>query len=322
MVTIVEVDPHDDRLLQAFWENEQVAHRADRSHPVLRTYGALAATVRLPPAYYGNLLLAAIEDRELVGGVHASYPIRDNLHLGEVEVTVAPGHRRVGVGTLLHEAALARLGELGRSTVIGEATAAPDGSGPALPFAASVGYDSAHVEEHLVLELPAAGVDEPASPAYDVVTWADRCPDELLAAYCAMRTQMAADVPMGDLEIEPTVWDAERVRTSEERLASAYHELVSAAVQGDGTMAGYSVMYLAHGETHVQQDDTLVMPEHRGHRLGLRLKQANLEALARAHPDRRAVHTWTAPDNSAMRRTNERVGFRVVEMLHEMQRKI
>jgi hypothetical protein len=30
------------------------------------------------------------------------------------------------------------------------------------------------------------------------------------------------------------------------------------------------------------------------------------------------VHTWTAPDNTAMHRTNTALGFRVVERMYEM----
>ena len=81
-------------------------------------------------------------------------------------------------------------------------------------------------------------------------------------------------------------------------------------------------MYLPHGEPHALQDDTLVMPDHRGHRLGLRLKAATLALITAEHPERVAIHTWTDPENTAMYRTNERFGFRPVERLLEMQQKL
>ena len=193
-----------------------------------------------------------------------------------------------------------------------------------MAFALALGYAGVHHEEHLVLPLP---VDPTALPrpaadtAYDIVTWRDRCPDEHVAAFCRMRNQMERDVPVGEIAYEPPVIDEARLRSSEERTGRAYRRVVAAARRReDGEMAGYSVLFLAHDDHEVLQDDTLVMPEHRGHRLGLRLKLATLEILRRDHPDRRRLHTWTDPDNRAMYRTNEAFGYRPVEVLHEMQR--
>ena len=320
---IAEVDPHDDRLLRAFWDNEQAAQRAERRDPVLRTYDALTATMRDPSPYYGRVLLAAVDGDELIGGVDVSWPLQDNTHLGEIEVNVRPDRWRQGIGRLLHETAIGRLRAQSRTTVIGEACESPDGDGPAVPFATALGYASSHLEHHLVLALPADVEELPPDAAYTVVTWAERCPDEHVAAYVAMRNQMETDVPIGDLELEPVLLDEERVRVSEARTARSYQRLVAAALHdAGGAMVGYSELFLPHGETYAQQDDTLVMPDHRGSRLGLRLKQANLALLHRDHPERKLLHTWTAPGNAAMIRTNERFGFRVVERMHEMQRKI
>jgi GNAT superfamily N-acetyltransferase len=80
------------------------------------------------------------------------------------------------------------------------------------------------------------------------------------------------------------------------------------------------VLFLAHDDLEALQDDTLVMPEHRGHGLGMQLKLATLDVLQRDHPQRRALHTWTDRENHAMYRTNKAFGYRPVEVLHEMQR--
>jgi len=324
VATIIEVDPHDDALLRDFWQVEQAAHRADRTQPTLRTYEALASSLRDPSPFHGRLLLGAVSGDRLVGSAELGFSLQDNTHLGEIEVDVHPDHRRAGVGTALHEAGLARLRDRGRTTVIGEAYESVDGSGSAVPFAEALGYRSAHREEHLVLDLPSPALDLPsAHPDYDVVGWVGRCPDDRVEAYAAMLTQMRADVPAGELDLEAVAWDVDRVRLQEQRLDQAYHQVVAAAVRrADRAMAGYSLQYLPRGEVVVLQDDTLVMPEHRGHGLGLLLKQANLERLAREFPERRLIHTWTDPGNTAMRRTNERVGFRVVEVMHEMQRRL
>ena len=58
------------------------------------------------------------------------------------------------------------------------------------------------------------------------------------------------------------------------------------------------------------QGDTLVAPAHRGHRLGLWIKLANLELLLREHPEVRAIDTFNADDNRWMVAINEQLGFR------------
>jgi len=250
---------------------------------------------------------------------------QDNLHLAELAIHVHPEHRRRGIGRALHDAAEDLRRAEGRTTVLGELVVAAGDEDPAgMAFALALGFASVHREEHLVLPLPVdpAALPRPAADtAYDIVTWGDRCPDEHVAAFCRMRNQMERDVPVGEVDYEPPVFDEARLRTQEERTGRAYHRLVAAARRReDGEMAGYSMLYLAHDDHEASQDDTLVMPEHRGHRLGLRLKLATLEILQRDHPDRRRLHTWTDPGNHAMYRTNEAFGYRPVEVLHEMQR--
>jgi len=329
MPDIIEVDPHDDETLRAFWETEQAAIHADREHPLIRTWDALRNSVRDPSPYQRRVLLAAVEDGRVVGNADVGRPLQENTHLGQLEINVRSAWRRRGVGTALHADAMEWLRADGRTTVIGEAyesTGAPTG---AMPFARALGFESVHVEDHLVLTLPmtaqrVAGLrgSLPREETYEIVSWGSRCPDEYVEAYCAMLTQMNTDVPQGDVDIAPVVVDEPRIRTSEQRLARSYHQLIAAARRReDGVFAGYSELLLPHGEAEVMQVDTLVMPAHRGHRLGLLMKLTNLDAIQRDQPDRTAIHTWTAPDNTAMRRTNDRFGFTVAERMHEMQRK-
>jgi GNAT superfamily N-acetyltransferase len=128
-------------------------------------------------------------------------------------------------------------------------------------------------------------------------------------------------VPRGDLDVEQEAYTAERLAQEEVRMAKAY-TTVTAAAQKDGELGGYSKILLPHGGDFAWQDDTLVMPDHRGSGLGLRLKAGTLELIAREHPERSVIHTWTDQRNTAMYRTNERFGFRPVETLLEMQRKV
>jgi len=228
---------------------------------------------------------------------------------------VLPGERRRGVGRALWEAVVDRARDAGRVRLGGEVTLDPHGSRAGLDFALAIGAEEKHREDHLLADLPIAPA--PVDPAYDVVTWRGRCPAEHREAYLAMRNQMNADVPTGELDLEPEVIDDERLATSEERLMRAYDVRVAAARRrADGTFGGYSLLFVPHGTDYGWQDDTLVMPEHRGHRLGAALKSANYADLP---ADVRLVHTWTAPTNTAMHRTNTALGFRVVEHMYEVE---
>jgi GNAT superfamily N-acetyltransferase len=111
----------------------------------------------------------------------------------------------------------------------------------------------------------------------------------------------------------------ERIRMGEERLAKSYDICVAAARLADGGLGAYSLVYLPRGSDQALQDDTLVMPEHRGHRLGLALKLETYAVIAAEHPERTTLHTWTAPDNYAMHATNTSFGYRPVERMHEVQ---
>jgi GNAT superfamily N-acetyltransferase len=137
-----------------------------------------------------------------------------------------------------------------------------------------------------------------------------------------MQTRMSTDVPVGEIDYEPVVVDAERLRATEQRVFRTYDGITSVARRrADGVFGGYSQLYLPHGTDYVYQDDTLVMPEHRGHRLGTLLKLATLEVLQSDRPERVAIHTDTAVDNHAMQATNRDFGFRPVERMHEVQRR-
>lgn len=319
---IREIDVHDDAQLRAWFgvEDDSIAH--DRPHALARTYDALANQVRVPSDYGRTTLLTAVEDGAMVGIAELGFSLRDNQHLAGLEITVRPERRRRGIGRALYGEATARRRAAGRTSACGEISLVED-DGP-LEFARAMGAESVHQEDHLMLDLPLPDdrlgeLAAKVASGYEIVTWQGRCPDDLIDAYAAMRTQMNSDVPTGDLDLEAVVMTPERIRVGEERLSKSYDVIVAAARRADGVMGGYSLLYLAHGKDQVIQDDTLVMPEHRGHRLGLALKLATYDIVRRVHPDRVTMHTWTDPDNTAMYATNRAFGYRAVERMHEVQ---
>lgn len=312
---IVELDVADTAARATWHDVMERSVRADRPHGLVTTAAAFEVTATSPSTHYARSWLQAVEAGEVVEVAELELPLSENTDVAWVEVDVLPTHRRRGVGRALWQAAVERARAAGRTRLGGEVTLDGATPGPAHAFAAAMGTVDKHREDHLVADLPV--VTSPVDPAYDVVTWRGRCPDEHRSAYLAMRNQMNADVPTGELDLESELLDDERLAASEERLVRAYDVRVAAARRtADGTFGGYSLLFVPHGTDYAWQDDTLVMPEHRGHRLGAALKSAN---HARLPGDIRLVHTWTAPSNTAMHHTNTALGFRVVEHMYEVE---
>lgn len=316
---VEQINPRNEPLLRAFWEVEQAAQRADRTHPVLRDWAALRVVAREPSPRTRHTFLVAWVAGHPVATMDLLVFTQENPHLLELEINVLPEHRRRGIGRALHDEAL-RLAE-GRTTFLGEVSEPIDGEAPARPFAESLGYAAVHTEHHLVLDLPASPPVVDADDDWAIRTWVDTCPAHLREGFVRLRNQMEEDVPRGDIDMAPEVYTLARLAQEEARMTKAYTTVVAAA-EKNGVLGGYSKVLLPHGGGFAWQDDTLVMPEHRGHRLGLRLKAATLAVIGAEHPERTSIHTWTDPDNTAMYRTNERFGFRPVETLVEMQRKL
>jgi hypothetical protein len=88
---------------------------------------------------------------------------------------------------------------------------------------------------------------------------------------------------------------------------------VAARHEATGRLVGFSELSLPGNRSRpVQQLDTLVLAEHRGRRLGMLLKVANLRALQDGGSDPALVYTFNAEENRHMLDVNEAIGFRPV----------
>jgi hypothetical protein len=108
--------------------------------------------------------------------------------------------------------------------------------------------------------------------------------------------------------------DADRIRAVEVSRAArgriSYH---AGALLGDRLVAWTSVVGHRSQPEHAWQHITLVAPEHRGHRLGLLVKLANLAQVTELRPGLAAIDTFNAPSNEHMLRINQMIGFRPVD---------
>jgi GNAT superfamily N-acetyltransferase len=277
--------------------------------------------------------LVGVDGSDPVVGVVAWFGLHDNLHLASVRICVHPEHRRRGFGRAGVAAALDLVRSTGRPTVLAEIptrTRVSDPS-PGNGLAESLGFESKLVETRRMLdlrELAAARVQElradseRAAQGYSLLTWTDRAPEAHQADLAALHAGMSTDAPQGDLPVEPESWDVARFVEWEDGIVSRSIRQLVVAVRHDdsGQVVGYSAIGIPPGETDVAfQWDTIVRRDHRGHRLGMLLKTANLQELARDQPQIRYVNTWNADDNTHMIAVNETLGFRPMEGWGEWQ---
>lgn len=330
-IEIRTVDPHDEPTLRAWWEVGATATAERPGNPwpaweVSRT--ALAAE----NPEHDTTLLGAFDGDVMVGAVLFLAPLNDNLHTCRFDVYVVPTRRREGFGTQLLADAEARAAALGRTTLLSEGYVPPGETGPAERFAAARGYAVASREgfkELLLIDYRRRRPDQvtavgDAADAYEILTFDTTCPDEHLDSFGRLLGTLIAEIPLGDLDLEDSEWSPERLRAAERRLVGiGRHVLTALAIAPDGSVAGSSDVRINEAEpTHGHVGVTLVDPAHRGHRLGLALKLATHDLAIASYPECVSVDTCNAEVNEHMNAVNEALGYRSIETLLELQKRL
>lgn len=279
-------------------------------------------------AFWDQHHLVATDGGTILGFLSASVPLSENLDQVFADLVVHPDHRRQGVATALIDEGLRPLmRKIGRPTLSMFGSIPRDGDPDDPGFAANrvaarLGIGRKNVAVCRVLDLPLPdglldGLSDQVSEKigdYRILPFDDEIPEEHLAAYGALMRQLDLDDPDEDFEHEPADYTPERIRTAEKRLRDAgKRSMIAVAVAPDGSFAGNSVVEFHAGErtTVGWQENTLVMPDHRGHRLGLALKVATHRRLAQEAPGLRGIATWNSHVNPWMIAVNEQLGYRI-----------
>ncbi len=257
----------------------------------------------------------------MIGHVVLVLPDIDNQHLAMSNVLVRPDHRRRGLGTALLRAAVAAAAADGRSTFLVEAD---DGS-PGEAFCRAHGLRKVSRARLSLLRLAAVDWAEVGALAaaphtgYRLVRWTDRCPDELVERYAVAKTAMN-DAPVDGADIADEVFTAGVIRQNEagHREMGFTHWVTVAVHEQTGAVAGLTELVLA-SPPRAFQEDTAVVPAHRGSGLGLWVKADMLCRLRAERPDVTEVMTGNAASNEHMLRINTRLGFRPHRAIGEWQ---
>jgi GNAT superfamily N-acetyltransferase len=333
MLELRDVDRVDGPTLHRWWE---ICHDAQSDRPV--DYFATWETARVGltnshPDFEIELFGVYDGDGDearMVGAALVNLPVTDNLRMAYYDVFVDWPDRRRGVGTRLLAEVERRARAAGRTRTLGEVFTPPGGTSAGMGFAEAHGCTVGNLETAKAIYLKESeprwdALEQEAEAAlggYRVLLWEKVVPDEYAEGMCTMLGAFIGMVPVGDLDLEDGEWTVDRLRASERRsLETRQHKFLGAAVAPDGTLVGYTDLRLNTTSTRVGYiGGTMVMPEHRGHRLGLAMKLATHRALRAAYPECELVVTSNADVNERMNAINEAMGYQVIEQLLEYQK--
>lgn len=277
-----------------------------------------AARIRFPaPGSRYEWWLASDDVDGLLGVLALEFPECDNTTIALAALTVHPRARRRGIGTALAEVARSRADGNARTLLIAESVlgGAADrmlrrhGASPGLPYR----------RQRLVVDTGAAETwqrlfDEalPHSAGYTVLRWRDDVPERFLDGMAYLNARMSTDAPLDQLEWGPELWDGDRIRERDKAVAAWGTRCYTTAAVHEGTrhLVGYSTLsYTPDDPAHAQQWNTIVEPAHRGHRLGMIIKVANLRFALEHEYATRTVMTTNAESNGPMNAINAALGF-------------
>lgn len=286
-------------------------------------------------------------DGEPVGRAMLHVPLEEGSIVAEPRIEILPERWGRGAGrfALEHLEGIAR--DRGRTTLHGWTNHRQLG-GERMP--ATTGWGSIPVD-HIARTLVAAGyalgqvyrasaldltgpfdrivelrdAARIAAAGYRYVSWALPTPPGRRDGYARMKARMSTDAPAGDIAFDEETWDAARIERMDSRMiAQGFTGLVGAIEHVEtGQLVAYNELYhLGERSNNTEQNDTLVLKEHRGHRLGTLVKCENLLLWRQMMPESPKVTTNNAEENRPMLDINEAMGFVPIAYAGAWQKKL
>ena len=287
-----------------------------------------------PNDYERRTMWVIVEDGAIIGRAGVDLPLEDESKVAFWLIELLHDTWGRGIGSAAYELVERFARENGRSVlqawaehpaVPGPRLAPPTGFGE-IPedhgarFFVRHGYSLEQVERCSAFDLTApfdtverllAGA-QAASRDYRVVQWFAPTPAEYAEGYAWMKSRMVTDAPAADLEFDEETWDAARIAEHDAKYTDSGRTLLVTAAQhiATGELCAFNELAIGKDPTEAShQEDTLVLKEHRGHRLGTLVKCAGLLAWRDIAPRSARVLTYNAEENRPMLDINEAIGF-------------
>ncbi|WP_345543585.1 GNAT family N-acetyltransferase [Microbacterium jejuense] len=275
-----------------------------------------------------------VQDGEVVGRVGVDIPLDEGSTSAIWIIELLRRSWSQGIGSAAYELVERAAREYGR-TVLQSWAEHPAADGPRLApptgfgtipedhaarFYLRHGYTLEQVERGSAFDLTGSfaeverllAVAEEASGGYRVVQWFAPTPAEHVDGYAWMKSRMSTDTPIGALEFAEEVWDAARIAEHDARYTDTDRTLLVTTAQhtATGELCAFNELVVGKDRTEAtHQEDTLVLKEHRGHKLGTLVKCAGLLAWRDVAPASPRVLTYNAEENRPMLDINEAIGF-------------
>ncbi|MCO5294498.1 MAG: GNAT family N-acetyltransferase [Homoserinimonas sp.] len=254
-----------------------------------------------------------------------------------LSVEVLSDFRRNGIGSALYDGLLELARATGRKILQSypmhkhspdsAQLPSPTGFGsipienPESRFLLARGFKLEQVERYSRLQLPMlqekfdslySAAEAAAGSDYRVVRWIGRTPEKYLTSMAKLHNRMSTDAPTAALDFAEEDWDEKRVIELDDSRQKSPRIMLTVAAEDvfSGDLVGFSELLVPPQISRaVDQNDTLILKEHRGHRLGMLLKLSNLQYLEETFPGHPAVTTFNAEENRPMLEVNEAMGF-------------
>lgn len=243
---------------------------------------------------------------------HASMLLLEDIAV--LELLVHPAARRNGLGRALLAAAAGYAAEQGLGSIGVEVI----GGTPAADFFEATGFHCEFVEVRSVLDMGSVDwvklgdMARGVSSGYRLEFHQGGPPEWLMESYARAKDLARDAVDLGDLDLRPSSYDPERLRSSVTTLRARGLKpyIVVGIHERSGDVAGLTeVVVPAQRPTRADQYDTIVTPGHRGYGLGRAMKARMLFELRAAEPDLLDVQTWNAMGNDSLLKVNSDLGF-------------
>jgi GNAT superfamily N-acetyltransferase len=256
-------------------------------------------------------------------------PRWDNPGMAQLSGHVHPDLRGQGVGTTLLRAQMQEAGRAGRNILLAFTYAGT----PSVRLLVGEGFEVGQRMTQRRIDVSTMDLDRMADLVttaqqhagdYELVQLRGPAPEEWVPQLCAIFAAIN-DAPLDDLDLEPDEFSVDRLRSYERAMLGREQDVcrLMARHRRTGEWAGHTILCvdgLRPGVGH--QEDTTVLPAHRGHRLGLLLKATMLLWVHDIHPELTTIDTWNADTNGAMITVNELLGCRPANQGVVLQRRL
>lgn len=323
---VEKIDIHDDIVASGIAQLHDKAERQDAPEGPRLPQAIKLGAWRHPQEGEVKVHYIVRDAGIVAGHMQLRVPQRENLHILEMDLLVHPDFRRRGIGTALLNEAISYIKADGRTQILADAPKQWEG-GPYRPdsgqkFAHKHGLRPAQIEvgrralvDYMDPTTERALLDEAQKAAnadYLIESWRGPAPHSRVEALARLTSTIIDEIPLGDIEFESQEFDVDRLRKSEKVMHNrGFDHLVSIAVhrETDAVVGLTKLVVPKVSAQHALQLVTIVAPEHRGYRLGVYVKLANLRQLRKEFPQVDTVYTDNADTNIHMRSINEKMGF-------------